>query len=266
VFKSKLAQRCVAAIALLAVSTQLYAAAPSPSESAAWSTFVNNYVEATFKAQPFFAVYAGRHEFDGQMPDLSAAGIDAEIMRLRGARRAALAIDAADMSDPQKFERDYLVAVIDNDLFWYSKAEFPFRNPAWYVQQLDPDIYLSRAYASLDQRMRGYIGYAEAIPVIAVDVRKNLRTPMPRTFVEYAVKALGASATSTSRTCRKFSHPFPIQRCSKNWLRPTMQRPKQCINFATGSSLSARVLTIGSRWGLSCSARWCATPKTSTRR
>jgi hypothetical protein len=192
-FKSKpVAALCVAAIVLVAASAQLCAAAsPAPAESAAWSKFVNDYVEATFKSQPFFAVYAGRHEFDGQMPDLSRAGIDKEITRLRAARRAALTIDAAGMSDAQKFERDYLVAVIDNSLFWYSKAEFPFRNPAWYVDQLDPDIYLSRAYAPLGQRMRGYIGYAKAIPAIATNVRKNLRTPMPKSFVEYAIKAFG---------------------------------------------------------------------------
>jgi Bacterial protein of unknown function (DUF885) len=183
---------CIAAVALVAVSTRPQAAGlPAPIESAAWSKFADDYVEATFKAQPFFAVYAGRHEFDGEMPDLSKAGIDAEVTRLRTARSAALAIDAADMSDAQKFERDYLVAVIDNSLFWCSKAGFPFRNPAWYVNQLDPDIYLSRAYAPLGQRMRGYIGYAKAIPAIAANVRKNLRTPMPRSFVEYAIKAFG---------------------------------------------------------------------------
>src|SRR6201988_2442868 len=119
------------------------------------------------------------------MTDLSNAGIGAEVARLRAARTAALAIDAVDMSEAQKFERDYLVAVIDNHLFWYTKAESPFRNPAWYVDQLDPDIYLSRAYAPLDQRMRGYIGYAKAIPSIAANVRGNLRTPLPKSFIEY---------------------------------------------------------------------------------
>ena len=145
-FKSKtVAALCIAAVALVAGSAkQQPVASPAPVESAAWSKFANDYVEATFKAQPFFGVYAGRHEFDGQMPDLSRAGIDAEVTRLRAARTAALAIDATGMSDAQKFERDYLVAVIDNKLFWYTKAESPFRNPAWYVDQLDPDIYLSR--------------------------------------------------------------------------------------------------------------------------
>src|SRR3984957_13282494 len=130
-FKSKtVAALCIVAIVLVAGSARPQPdAPPAPVESAAWSKFVNAYVAATFKAQPFFAVYAGRHEFDGQMPDLSKDGIDAEITRLRAARHAALAIDAAGLPDAQKFERAYLVAVIDNSLFWYSEAQFPFRNP-----------------------------------------------------------------------------------------------------------------------------------------
>jgi hypothetical protein len=62
------------------------------------SKSVNDYVEATFKAQPFFAVYAGRHEFDGQMPDLSRAGIDEEITRLRAAPRLQSMPQACRMS------------------------------------------------------------------------------------------------------------------------------------------------------------------------
>jgi len=35
---------------------------------------------------PFFAVQAGRHEFDGQMSDWSAAAIAAEVVRLHALR------------------------------------------------------------------------------------------------------------------------------------------------------------------------------------
>lgn len=172
-------------------------AAPPPTkavESAAWSAFVTEFVEATFRAQPFAAVQAGRHEFDGQMGDWSAAGMAAEVARLNSARVAALAIDSSDMSHAQRFERDYLVSEMDRDLFWLSKAQTPFRNPAWYVERMDPEVYLSRPYAPLKTRMAGYIGYARAIPGIAANIRANLRTPLPKTFVEYAVKAFGGFA------------------------------------------------------------------------
>ena len=46
-----------------------------------WPAYVAGFIEAYLKADPFFAVQAGRHEFDGQMPDYSAA-------RRRGPGRA----------------------------------------------------------------------------------------------------------------------------------------------------------------------------------
>src|SRR6185369_10100873 len=36
-----------------------------------WPGFVNGFIEATFKANPGFAVGQGRHEYDGQVGDLS---------------------------------------------------------------------------------------------------------------------------------------------------------------------------------------------------
>src|SRR5262245_63078969 len=50
-----------------------------------WPGFVNSFIEATFKANPGFAVSQGRHEYDGQVGDLSQAGIDAEVQRLKQA-------------------------------------------------------------------------------------------------------------------------------------------------------------------------------------
>jgi hypothetical protein len=182
---------CIGIVASAAACSRQPAVPAAAPESAAWTQFSTDFVESTFKAQPFFAVYSGRHEFDGLMPDLSKTGIEAEIARLTAARAAAAAFDAATLSEAQRFERDYVLAVIDNNLFWMAKAESPFRNPAWYTNQLDPDIYLARTYAPLEQRMKAYIGYARAIPGIAANVRANLRTPLPKSFVDYAVKAFG---------------------------------------------------------------------------
>src|SRR4051812_22413378 len=52
-------------------------------EQGAWPGFVNGFIEASFKANPGFAVGQGRHEYDGQVGDLSEAGISAEVDRLK---------------------------------------------------------------------------------------------------------------------------------------------------------------------------------------
>jgi len=74
------------------------------------------------------------------------------------------------------------------------KAREPFTNPYWYLGSIDPDVYLSRDYAPLDQRMRAYIDYARAIPKVAADIGANLRGPLPRSYVELAVAIFGGFA------------------------------------------------------------------------
>ncbi|MGH8286429.1 MAG: DUF885 domain-containing protein [Steroidobacteraceae bacterium] len=172
------------------------AASPESAQTKAsdWDAFAARYIEEHFRAQPFFAVKAGRHEYDGKMPDLSASGIAREIDRLKAARAATAGFDSKALTPEQAFERDYLLAVLDEDLFWLDEAAFPFRNPAWYIGDLDPDIYLSTNYAPPEKRMAGYIGYAKAIPEIAANIRANLETPLPRSFVERAVAGFGGFA------------------------------------------------------------------------
>ena len=167
---------------------------PAALQQSGWESYANQFIEDYFRARPMFAVQAGRHEFDGDMPDLSAAGIAREVARLKMCRTQVDAFDPATLAPEQRFERAYLLNVIDTDLFWLDRAKFPFKNPAWYIDLLDPNVYLTRKYAPLAARMQGYIGYARAIPQIAANIRANLRGPLPRTFIERGISGFGGYA------------------------------------------------------------------------
>jgi hypothetical protein len=158
--------------------------AAAPAASRAWDAYLIECLDAYFSASPHIAVWAGRHEFDGRLPDWSAAGIKKQVQRLHSARdhTAGFADDSLDLR--QRFERDYLVARLDQDLFWLESVEWPFRNPAFYGGSLDPNVYVIREYASLGVRLRAYTAYANAIPAAAEQIRHNLRTPLPRTYIQ----------------------------------------------------------------------------------
>jgi hypothetical protein len=162
--------------------------------SQAWIKLSNGFIEDYMLAQPFFAAQSGRHEFDGQLPDMSNHGIKREIARLHDQRDQLSAMDPAGLEPRERFDRDYLLAVVDKDLFWIEKTQFPFSNPGWYLGQLDPDMFLSRNYAALDVRMKAYIKYARAIPKIAGQIKDNLKSPMPKTYVELGIAQFGGLA------------------------------------------------------------------------
>src|SRR5262249_51312110 len=119
--------------------------------SSGWTSVRDAIIEDYLRAHPVFAVVSGRHEYDGLLPDWSAEGIAGEIRRLHAARDRALAVPETTLDEKQRFEREYLVARMDRDLFWLETAEAPFKNPAfyldWMVDNLDPAPYLTRNYA-----------------------------------------------------------------------------------------------------------------------
>jgi len=161
------------------------------SSSKSWDSYVNDFLEAYFVAHPDFAVRAGRHEFDGKLPDWSVDGIKKEITRLHAEKDRIAGFQDAALDERQRFERDYVASVIDGDLFWLQSAEWPFRSPQFYADSIDPDVYVSREYAPLDQRLRAYTSYAKAIPAAVDQIRKNLRPPLPKTFVNIGHTSYG---------------------------------------------------------------------------
>src|SRR5271170_1548837 len=159
-----------------------------------WNKLTTGFINEYFNAQPFFAAQSGRHEFDGQLPDLSNHGIRREISRLHQARDEISAVDPKTLEPRERFDREYLLAIVDKDLFWIEKAKFPFSNPGWYTDKLDPDMYLNRNYAPLDVRMKAYIKYARAIPKMVTDIKANLQLPLPKTYLELGIAQYGGLA------------------------------------------------------------------------
>jgi uncharacterized protein (DUF885 family) len=171
---------------------------PSPA-SQEWDKLTASFIQSYFDAQPFFAAQSGRHEYDGQLPDLSSHGIRREIARLHDERDQIAAVDPKTLEPRERFDREYLLAVADKDLFWIEKTKFPFTNPAWYIDKLDPDMYLNRNYAPLDVRMKAYIKYARGIPKMVNDIKANLQPPLPKSYVELGIAQFGGLATFYSK-------------------------------------------------------------------
>ncbi len=175
--------------------------APGPAASPEWDKYVTAYLDAYFTVHPDIAVGNGRHEFDGKLPDFSRAALDQEVARLHS-ERARAASFGKELDQRQRFERDYVLAAIDSDLFWLESARWPYRDPYFYSSSVDPVVYLTRPYAPLDRRMRAFIAYERALPDVLLQIRANLRTPMPRTYVDFGRLTFGGLA-------QYFAHDVP---------------------------------------------------------
>jgi uncharacterized protein (DUF885 family) len=169
--------------------------AATAAANAAWPRFVDDFIESYFVANPAFAVGSGRHEFDGKLPDWSRAGIENEIRRLEALRKHAEAFENAALLPPHRFQRDYLISVIDKDLFWLKVARSPFKSPTYYFGRgLDPSVYIAVPYAPAEQRLKAFIAYLRAVPAALAQIRETLEPPLARTHIEYAIAGFGGFA------------------------------------------------------------------------
>jgi hypothetical protein len=232
-------------------------AANTTDNAATWAQTRDALIEEYLRAQPAFAVYQGRHEFDGQLPDWSAEALGREVARLKAARDRANAVP--DLTGADAFERDYLVSQFDDDLFWLEDAQQPYSNPAFYIGTLDPSPYLTREYAPLATRLRSYITYARSVQRAAVQIRANLRPPLARPLVERGISGFSGYAEFFQRDVPKVFAGVNDPALQKEfaeanggavkamadltaWLKS--QLPAATAGFALGAEKFARMLQV----------------------
>jgi hypothetical protein len=162
--------------------------------STEWGGFLSAFLDGYFPLNPNFAVYQGRHELDGQLPDWSPEGLKAARDQREQAIADAQALDPAGLSPEQAFERDYLVHVLQGELFWLTEADWPHKNPGFYVGALDPNVYIARPYADAETRMQAFIEYAKNVPAAAAQIEANLKLPLPETYLKYGQAGFGGFA------------------------------------------------------------------------
>jgi hypothetical protein len=171
-----------------AEDTTATAAQPS-----AFATFEKQTIQRWFELDPAAAVYQGDHRFDGQLPDWSEAGLATRAAFLHSVIDQAGAFTG--LSPQDALERDALVQLARKNVFWLVTADWPHKNPHWYIDNgLDPNTYLAREYADKPTRMKALIAFFRAIPKAAGEIRANLKTPMPLSYVDSGIASFGGFA------------------------------------------------------------------------
>ena len=169
---------------------------PVAAPTSGWEAFTGEFTDSLFAAEPTRAVWAGRHEFDGQLQEVTLQAIRAHAAMLREyARRADEAFAPATLSAGEELERQHLISVIEGMLFPVEVAEYHLRNPAWYAGPLSPSVYLTREYAPEEERLAALTAHLEKVPAYLQQMRRTLKPPFPRPFVRTALVGFGGLAS-----------------------------------------------------------------------
>lgn len=201
--------------------------------NAKWDAYVEQFLNDYFAANPTFAVAQGRHEYDGKLPDWSSEGLNREVARLKGEREKAATFTDNQLSERQRFERDYLISQIDKDLFWRETIDQPRTNPYFYAEAIDPDVYVSRPYAPLETRIKSYTAYAKNLPAALEQIKSNIKLPIARNFIKISRQTIGGLADFMEKDVVGVFRPVADQTSQADFASANAAAAKAIRNFDT---------------------------------
>ncbi len=152
------------------------------------------YLQGYFAFYPTTAVKLGFHEYDGRLADFRREALDREYSRLKSFDQRLADFPADKLSDELRIDYQILRAAVKEELFRFDGSESFFRNPMAYPRAFKPSVYLTRSWAPLESRLKSIIAIERQTPQLFAAARANLRKPLPRAFVETAIKVTDGAA------------------------------------------------------------------------
>jgi uncharacterized protein (DUF885 family) len=169
--------------------------AQHPSADGAGQTFntlsEQYFQQVYFKFAPTAGTSAGLHQYDTQLEDYSAAGIQRQIAALHEWEKKVAAIDSSALDAEPAADRDILLNSIRAQLLQLEIVRGWEKNPDNYSTGVTNAIFtiMERPYAPVNVRLHAAVEREKLIPQVFVEARRNLKNP-PRIYTEIALQQI----------------------------------------------------------------------------
>lgn len=149
---------------------------------------VDEFVAGYSAFHPHKAVAMGFHDFDGKLADFGREALAKEQERLRQFLKRLAAVNAEKLGPAARMELRMLEVGVRTEVFAFEGLDSYRRNPMTYPQAIHLNIYLSRNFAPLADRVRSIIAIEKQTPRLFATARENLQATLPRQLVETAIQ------------------------------------------------------------------------------
>jgi len=149
------------------------------------------FSDVYFHFSPTSGTAAGLHQYNNQLEDYSAAGVQKEIAALHAFEKKLTAIDPTALDANVAADYQILLNNIRSQLLSLEVIRNWEKNPDNYSSGVTNSIFvlMERPFAPVDVRLRQAIEREKQIPQVFVEARKNLKNP-PRIFTEIALEQI----------------------------------------------------------------------------
>ena len=161
---------------------------------AEFASVSDEFIKGYLAARPLEAVALGFHEFDGKISDYTRLSIDAEVSRLKRFQDRLKKFDLSELNTRNSIDLRILQAAISRELFIIQDMGVFERNPMTYARAIDLNIYISRKFAPLDDRVRSIVAIEAQAPNIMIAGKTNLAENLPKPYVELAIQIARGAA------------------------------------------------------------------------
>ncbi|MEP6746350.1 MAG: DUF885 domain-containing protein [Bacteroidota bacterium] len=159
-----------------------------------FDSVANAYLKGYLDWRPLTAVSLGMHEYDGKVSDYSKPSLDKELQRLKAYDQKLDAIDSASLSTKMFYDLRILRNAVKNEITNFDDLKLYSINPMTYAGLIDPNLYLKRNYAPLEERLQYLIATEKQIPALFAAAKTNLADSIPKPYIETAISICEGNA------------------------------------------------------------------------
>jgi uncharacterized protein (DUF885 family) len=144
-------------------------------------------VDHFFELQPNYAVFLGRHEYDGKLPILEPGATDAWAHHTDSLLLRLDQLNANALAPGRRHDIILLRLLLESALFDLRDALDLDRNPMTYVGVVSLTPYMVREYAPVAERVRAMCAVLDQVPGTIDAGRRRLQASLPKPFLQLTV-------------------------------------------------------------------------------
>jgi len=174
-----------------AILLSLILVAPVAAKPRAFAELVGAYFEDYFKTNPSQATSVGFHQYDNQLEEFSLVAHQRNRRQLLEYLAAFQAINPRTLSQPDRDDREIMIATIHSALLEEDRVQMWRKNPDNYSSAVTSSIFalVKRNFASPEERLRSVIEREKQIPRALMQARQVLTSP-PKIYTDIAIEQL----------------------------------------------------------------------------
>jgi uncharacterized protein (DUF885 family) len=192
--------------------------ARDPGRSPALARLTRAYLDGLFRAKPHLATFMGDHRFDGDLPDLSPAGLARREAVLVAERQELAALSPSLASLDDRLDAEVMRDGIDLELLYLREIRewtweprlhdsFPYYDPREIVASRLSDI-IHGDFAAVEARVESVVRQLEGLPGFLQEVRAALARPA-KLYTEHAIRANAGRITFVEAEVAGFVRGHP---------------------------------------------------------